>query len=85
MFMSTPGAFPLADGSPGDPKQALAKLVRWTFDLDGSTDDFSREQLHDVVCEFPRLDERRTEFELSVWLFFWRILSPLPRSVVLTR
>ena len=52
--------FPLADGSPGDPKQALAKLVRWTFDLDGSTDDFSREQLHDVVCEFPRLDERRT-------------------------
>ena len=38
----------------------MAKLVRWTFDLDGSTDDFSREQLHDLVCEFPRLDERRT-------------------------
>ena len=52
--------FPLADGSPGDPKQALSNLVRWTFDLEAATDDFSREQLHDLVCEFPRLDERRT-------------------------
>ncbi|HBK17045.1 MAG TPA: carotenoid oxygenase, partial [Gammaproteobacteria bacterium] len=48
------------DGTPGDPKKALAKLVRWTFDLDAETDGFSREPLQDMVCEFPRLDERRT-------------------------
>ena len=52
--------FPSVDGSPGDPKQALAKLTRWTFDMSSETDDFVSEQLHDVVCEFPRLDERRT-------------------------
>ena len=52
--------FPMVDGSPGDPKQALARLVRWTFDLSDATDDYRRERLHDVVCEFPRLDERRT-------------------------
>lgn len=52
--------FPGVDGTPGDPKKALAKLVRWTFDLDAETDGFSREPLQDMVCEFPRLDERRT-------------------------
>ena len=52
--------FPSVDGSPGDPKQALAKLTRWTFNMSSETDDFVSEQLHDVVCEFPRLDERRT-------------------------
>ena len=44
--------FPMVDGSPGDPKKALATLVRWTFDLSGDTNDYGREQLHDVVCEF---------------------------------
>ena len=52
--------FPSVDGSPGDPKQALAKLTRWTFNMSSETDDVVSEQLHDVVCEFPRLDERRT-------------------------
>ena len=28
--------------------------------MSSETDDFVSEQLHDVVCEFPRLDERRT-------------------------
>jgi carotenoid cleavage dioxygenase len=52
--------FPLVDGSRGDPKKALAKMVRWTFDLDSETDVFKEEQLHDIVCEFPRFDERLT-------------------------
>lgn len=52
--------FPLVDGSRGDPKKALAKMVRWTFDLDSETDIFKEEQLHDIVCEFPRFDERLT-------------------------
>ena len=50
--------FPMVDGSPGDPKQALARLVRWTFDLSDATDDYRRERLHDVVCEFPMSVER---------------------------
>ena len=52
--------FPLVDGSRGDPKKALAKMVRWTFDLDRESDEFQSEQLHDIVCEFPRFDERLT-------------------------
>jgi carotenoid cleavage dioxygenase len=52
--------FPLADGTKGDPKKALAKMVRWTFDLDSESDTFKSEQLHDIVCEFPRFDERFT-------------------------
>lgn len=51
--------FPGVDGQPGDPKKALAKLVRWTFDLNAQTDSFRVEQLDELVCEFPRLDERR--------------------------
>jgi carotenoid cleavage dioxygenase len=50
--------FPAVDGTPGDPKKALAKLVRWTFDLNAQTDQYKVEQLDDLVCEFPRLDER---------------------------
>jgi carotenoid cleavage dioxygenase len=51
--------FPGVDGKPGDPKKALAKLARWTFDLNAQTDRYQVEQLHDLVCEFPRIDERR--------------------------
>jgi carotenoid cleavage dioxygenase len=51
--------FPGVDGKPGDPKKALAKLARWTFDLNAQSDRYQVELLHDLVCEFPRLDERR--------------------------
>ena len=50
--------FPNVDGTPGDPKNALATLARWTFDLRAETDRYQVEQLNDLVCEFPRLDER---------------------------
>ena len=50
--------FPGVDGKPGDPKKALAKLARWTFDLNAQTDRYQVEQLLDLVCEFPRIDER---------------------------
>ena len=52
--------FPLPDGTPGDPAKAIPRLTRWTFDLKRNTDDYRTERLHDVACEFPRLDERRT-------------------------
>jgi len=52
--------FPWADGTPGDPAKAVPRLTRWTFDLSKNTDDYQWERLHDVACEFPRLDERRT-------------------------
>ncbi len=52
--------FPLPDGTPGDPRKAIPRLTRWTFDLGRNTDDFKSERLNDVPCEFPRLDERRT-------------------------
>lgn len=52
--------FPLPDGRPGDPKKAVPRLTRWTFDLGRNTDDYRSERLDDIACEFPRLDERRT-------------------------
>jgi carotenoid cleavage dioxygenase-like enzyme len=48
--------FPRLDGTPtrGDP----ARLVRWTFDLAGDSDQVKRTQLDDLAGEFPRFDER---------------------------
>jgi carotenoid cleavage dioxygenase-like enzyme len=51
--------FPDPDGRPGDPAKAIARLTRWTFDLTANTNSFKREQVDDLVGEFPRLDERR--------------------------
>jgi carotenoid cleavage dioxygenase-like enzyme len=49
--------FPTLDGS--RPKNAFARLVRWTFDLASPTDTFKREPIDDLAGEFPRFDERR--------------------------
>jgi carotenoid cleavage dioxygenase len=48
--------FPNADGTMTT--RAAARLVRWTFDLAGSTDNIKREPLDDLAGEFPRFDER---------------------------
>ena len=50
--------FPFADGSPTDPNQAKQYLTRWRFDW-ASSSEFATERLSDVVCEYPRFDERR--------------------------
>jgi carotenoid cleavage dioxygenase-like enzyme len=59
MQFEEPPLFPRADGAPTDPAKTQAKLTRWRFDLGGGTDTFQRQQLDDVVGEFPRCDERR--------------------------
>jgi carotenoid cleavage dioxygenase len=51
--------FPHPDGSPTDPKKSRARLARWTFDLAGNTDRFTRTYLDDLTGEFPRIDDRR--------------------------
>jgi carotenoid cleavage dioxygenase len=51
--------FPLPDGTPGNPDKAVPRLTRWTFDLAANTNSYKSERLHDIACEFPRLDERR--------------------------
>jgi carotenoid cleavage dioxygenase len=48
--------FSKADGSPGD--KAAARLVRWTFDLNGASDAIKEEPLDDLDGEFPRVDPR---------------------------
>ncbi len=50
--------FPLPDGTPGDPAQAIPHLTRWTFDLTANTDTVKQERIDDLAGEFPRLDER---------------------------
>jgi len=48
--------FPWADGRPGD--KAAARLVRWTFDLNGTSDAIKETPLDDLDGEFPRVDPR---------------------------
>ncbi|HKP78366.1 MAG TPA: carotenoid oxygenase family protein [Phenylobacterium sp.] len=48
--------FPKTDGSPGE--KAAARLVRWTFDLDGASDAIQETPLDDLDGEFPRVDPR---------------------------
>jgi len=50
--------FPDPDGKPGDPKKAIARLTRWTFDLATNSDRFAQTQIDDLSADFPRHDER---------------------------
>jgi carotenoid cleavage dioxygenase-like enzyme len=54
--------FPHPDGRHTDPEKSRAKLCRWTFDLSGNTDRFTRTYLDDVTGEFPRIDDRKAGF-----------------------
>ena len=58
MEYPTAPLFPKADGSRGD--RTAARLVRWTIDLAGASNQVTREPLDDLAGEFPRFDERRT-------------------------
>ncbi|MEO8925787.1 MAG: carotenoid oxygenase family protein [Caulobacteraceae bacterium] len=57
MEYETAPLFPNADGSRNEDRGA--RLVRWTIDLAGATDQIKREPLNDLAGEFPRFDERR--------------------------
>ena len=48
--------FPTLDGAA--PKNAFARMTRWTFDLADSSNTVKREQIDDLAGEFPRFDER---------------------------
>lgn len=52
--------FPALDGSA--PKNAVARMVRWSFDLASPSDAIARAPLDDLAGEFPRFDERRAGF-----------------------
>jgi carotenoid cleavage dioxygenase len=51
-------AFPAADGRSAPESSLRQYLERWT--LDPSSDAISTARLSEVVCEYPRIDERRT-------------------------
>jgi carotenoid cleavage dioxygenase-like enzyme len=52
-------AFPAADGAPAPEAALQQRLARWTIDLSTGGAVEAR-RLSDVVCEYPRIDERRT-------------------------
>jgi carotenoid cleavage dioxygenase-like enzyme len=56
MAYDRPPLFPSPDGAAPQPTEA--RLVRWTFDLGGSSDAIGCEPLDDIPGEFPRFDER---------------------------
>jgi len=59
MQYEEPPLFPHPDGSSTDPAKSVARLCRWTFDLSGNTDQFTRTYLEDASGEFPRINDRR--------------------------
>lgn len=54
---AAPG-LPDTEGHRGDPDAMAARLCRWTFELGGTDTGFRRDDLDDLVGEFPRIDER---------------------------
>jgi carotenoid cleavage dioxygenase len=52
-------AFPPAHGATPDEAQLRQYLTRWTIDRSES-EEFAVQRLSEVVCEYPRIDERRT-------------------------
>jgi carotenoid cleavage dioxygenase-like enzyme len=50
--------FPRADGSATDPHLAAQFLTRWEFDF-RKPGAFEATRLNDLICEYPRIDERR--------------------------
>ncbi|KGF80962.1 dioxygenase [Massilia sp. JS1662] len=50
--------FPQADGFVPPPESLAPNLVRWTFDLDSASDQVVPEPLANLICEFPRCDDR---------------------------
>ena len=67
--------FPHADGTPGDPERARARLVRWIFDLSGNSDSVVEEPLDDMPGEFPRFDERYAGLPYRYGWFAYRDLA----------
>jgi len=59
MQFEEPPLFPHPDGRPTDRSKARARLCRWRFELDGSSDRFTQTYLSDLTGEFPRIDDRR--------------------------
>jgi len=62
MKYDTAPLFPLPDGSRSSETPPVARLFRWTFDVDGTDphrgNTFHEQQLDDRSGEFPRFDER---------------------------
>lgn len=52
-------AFPDAEGRAAPDAALRQYLTRWTVDLEGSAE-VSARRLSEVVCEYPRMDERRS-------------------------
>jgi carotenoid cleavage dioxygenase-like enzyme len=52
-------AFPTPDGAPAPEASLRQFLTRWTIEP-GSTDPVVARRLSEVVCEYPRIDERRS-------------------------
>jgi carotenoid cleavage dioxygenase-like enzyme len=52
--------FPQEDGFIPSPETLQSCLMRWTFDLDSTSDQVTPRALTNFPCEFPRCDERFT-------------------------
>lgn len=63
------------------PAGTSARLCRWTFDLEGNSDTFTRTWLDDLPGEFPRFDERFAMQPTRHGYFAWRGHESTERSV----
>lgn len=53
-----PPGYLLDNGQPAKGMQHGARLVRWTFDMNGDGDTYTQQRLSELPLEFPRVDDR---------------------------
>ena len=69
--------FPMPDGTPGDPKKAMPRLTRWTFDLGKNSDDYKvgAAERHRVRISAPGRTSHRARTTVTVTWRATRIRS----------
>lgn len=70
--------FPDTEGQPFEPREAAARMTRWTVDMRANDDDIAMTRLADLVGEFPRIDDR---FAGAKNRYGWQLVQDMTRPV----
>lgn len=69
--------FPDINGAPFDLHASAPHIQRWTIDLSSNSDAFTETMLCDIICEFPRIDDRyKTHAHRHGWIGSFDYMKP---------
>lgn len=69
--------FPDVTGAPFDLMASAPHVSRWIIDMDSNGDGFDEECYSDVICEFPRIDDRfKTKRHRHGWMSTFDYMKP---------